>query len=261
MITSIMDRFKLDGNKAIVTGGASGLGEGMAIALAEAGADVAISDVNLQSAQRVADKIRKLGRNSFAIKTNVTRSEDVREMVRKVLKQFGRIDILVTSAGIGEGPVPPEKLSETEWRKIIDVNLAGIFLCNQEAGKVMIRQKRGKIVNISSISGTIVNKGQAGLVAYCPSKAGVISLTKVLAVRWAKYNINVNCISPGYMLTPQSEKMLSDPKRYKFVTDLVPMKRIGNPEDLAGAVVFLTSEASSFITGHDLRVDGGHTAW
>lgn len=257
----VLSSFKLDKRKAIVTGGASGLGEGMAVALAEAGADVVIADINLKGAQRVADKIKKICRNSLAVEVDVTGVQSVKQMTEKALAEFGRIDILVTSAGIGEGPILPENLDEEEWEKIIDVNLKGIFLCNREVGKVMIKQRKGKIINIASMSGTIVNKGQAGLAAYCPSKAGVISLTRVLAVRWAGHNINVNSISPGYMRTPQSQAMLDDPERYKFVIDLVPMKRIGIPQDLAGAVVFLSSDASDFITGHDLIVDGGGTIW
>ncbi len=258
---SVLSSFNLDEKKVIVTGGASGLGKAMGIALAEVGADVAIVDTNIEGAQIVVDEIKKLGRTSFSVETDITNPEQVKQIVETTMNRWGRIDILVNSAGIGEASIPPEELSEENWNSVINVNLTGTFWCCREIGKVMIKQKRGKIINVSSICGSIVAKGQAGLSAYSASKGGVILLTKVLAARWAKHNINVNCISPGYMRTPMSKAVLSDPDTCQMIVELVPMGRIGNPRDLAGAVVFLSSDASNFITGHDLVVDGGATVW
>jgi len=258
----VLSLFSLKGKKAIVTGSAAGLGRAMATALGEAGADVAVVDINPDGAREVSAEIEKLGVRSLAIKANVARAEEVGEMVKETKRAFGSIDILVNNAGIGpQVRVPTERLEEENWDKVVDTDLKGVFLCARETGKEMIKQKSGRIINVASISGMIVNKGQEGLAPFSSAKAGVILLTKVLAVEWAKYNIQVNCISPGYMRTTAIKELEKDPVMYQKLIDLTPMGRIGEPHELGGIIVFLASDASSFMTGHNLVVDGGHTAW
>jgi len=260
---------KLENKVAIVTGGASGLGKAAAIALAKEGADIVVADIDISSAEIVVEEIKKLKRKAFCIRVDITNSKEVEEMVKKAVRTFERIDILVNSAGIARGPnqwgkdgwLPMEEVSEDDWDKVIDVNLKGTFLCDQKVGKEMIKRKKGKIINIASISGIVANKGLLGHGPYCASKAGVIALTKVLAIEWAKYNINVNCISPGYMLTKMGAKSRDIPEIHKIQIDMTPMRRFGKPWELGQAVVFLSSEDSNYITGHNLVMDGGYTAW
>jgi len=249
--------FNLKDKVAIVTGAGSGLGKAMAIALAKAGANIIAADINVSSAE---ETVRELKQKGFPIKVDVTNSEEVNKMTEKVINEFGKVNILVNSAGIARR-IPVEKMDEKEWDEVIKVNLKGTFLCVQCVGRKMIEQKKGKIINIASVSGSVANKDLIGLAAYCASKAGVILLTKVLAVEWAKHNINVNCISPGYMKTPMTAKTRTDQKLYKTLLDTVPFGRFGEANELAGAVVFLASDASSYITGSNLSIDGGYTAW
>ncbi|NIA07996.1 MAG: glucose 1-dehydrogenase [Actinobacteria bacterium] len=254
--------FCVDGKKAIVTGAASGLGRAMALGLAEAGADVAIADINMDGTQDVARQIERLGVRALPIHVDISESGQVEQMVETVLREFGTIDILINNAGIPPvGRLPSHQMKQESWDKVINVDLRGLFLCARLVGQKMVEQRSGKIINIASISGMLVNKGQAGMSAFCSAKAAVIHLTKVLATEWAPYNIKVNCISPGYMMTPALQDVAKDPKRLQQLIDLVPMGRIGEPEELKGAVLFLASEASSYVTGHNLVVDGGHTAW
>jgi len=256
--------FDLKSKIAIVTGAGSGLGKSMAIGLAKAGASVVVADINVSSAEETADEIRKIGRNTLSIGVDVTNSDQVNKMTEKVINEFGKIDILINSAGIvrrGAERVPLEKVSEEEWDEVIKVNLKGTFLCAQRVGREMIKQKKGKIINIASMSGMIVNKGLTGVGVYCVSKAGVIMLTKALAVEWAKYNINVNCISPGYMKTPMTARTRSDPIISRIQLDMTPLNRYGEPDEVVGAAIFLASDASSYMTGSNLVIDGGYTAW
>jgi len=249
--------FDLTDDKAIVTGGGSGLGEQMAFALSEAGADVAIVDINLEKAERVAQQIKKLGREAIGLKVDVAQINEVKEMVKTVKDKFKRIDILVNNAGIAHN-LPAEKISKEDWDKVIAVNLTGVFLCAQTVGKEMIAQKKGSIINISSMSAFIVNRPQPQI-HYNTAKAGVVMITKSLAAEWAKYNIRVNAIAPGYMRTPMTEPALD---KYKSEwLSLTPMGRMGEPYELKGVVVFLASKASSFVTGSVILVDGGYTVW
>lgn len=253
----LLSSYELSNQKAIVTGGGQGLGRAMAIALAEAGADVAIADINAHTAKQAAAEIEKLGRKSLVVKMDVAKSDEIDQVVERAIKEFGRIDILVNNAGINRR-IPAEQMSETDWRKVIDVNLTGVFLCSQAVGRQMIKQKSGRIINIASVSGMLLNRGVTQ-VAYYAAKAGVIMLTKALAMEWAKYNIRVNSISPGWMRTPLVEsEFITDKKRYQEIIEDTPMRRFGEPKELGPAVVYLVSEASSFVTGENLVIDGGY---
>jgi len=255
---SILDMFKLDGRNAIVTGAAQGLGKAMAQALGEAGANVAIVDINLDLAKDVAGEFsERLGRKFIAIKADVTVKEEVDRMVEDVISGLGCIDILVNNAGIVRHS-PAEDMSKKDWDNVIDVNLTGVFLSSQAAGRRMIERRRGRIINMASMSGLIVNYPQPQ-VSYNASKAGVIMLTKSLAVEWARYNINVNAIAPGYMKTAMTAPFFEEEEYRRLWLEPTPMKRPGEPEELCGAVVYLASDASSFMTGQVLVIDGGYT--
>ncbi len=246
--------FDLRGKTAAVTGAARGLGRAMAVGLAEAGADIAIADI-IDTEDAVAE-IKALGRKSFGIRIDVTKQASVSSMVRHVVRRFGRLDILVNNAGILRMS-PAERLGEKDWDDVIRVNLKGQFLCAQAAGRHMIMQKSGKIINIASIAGL---SGFMNTAAYNASKAGVISLTKTLAAEWGKHNINVNAICPGVFETAMTSSFLRDKKFTEMIKAKVPLGRYAQPEELKGAVVFLASGASRYVTGHALVVDGGWTA-
>ncbi|MEM2094878.1 MAG: SDR family oxidoreductase [Candidatus Bathyarchaeia archaeon] len=249
----VLDMFRLDNRVALVTGGGQGIGRGFCLALAEAGADVAVVDVNERTANAVAKEIEALGRKSVAVKTDVTDRDQVDEMMLTVVETFGKLDIGVNNAGIGR-PGRAESMTLEDWNLTIAVNLTGAFLCCQAEAQQMISQGRGgKIINVASISGITANS----VVAYGASKAGVIMMTKRMAAEWGKYGINVNCISPGWTITPMTERVPAETKqRWK---ELTPLGRLETPEDLYGALIFLASDASNYVTGHNLVVDGGHT--
>ena len=252
---SVYDIFDIKGRKAIVTGAGKGIGKVLAIALAEAGCDVALFGLHKENLTEVANTINKLNRKSSVIQGDGSKKDDVQKAFARVAKEFGRLDICVNNAGISM-QVPVEKMSEEDWDRIIDINMKGVFFCSQEAVHIMIPQKKGCIINIGSISARIVNVPQPQAV-YNTSKAGVIMLTQTTAVEWAPYGIRVNAISPGYMKTEMTLASMS----HLFPTweDLTPMKRLGVPEELRGALIYLASDASSYMTGHDLVIDGGYT--
>jgi NAD(P)-dependent dehydrogenase (short-subunit alcohol dehydrogenase family) len=253
---SILDQFKLTGKKAFVTGGARGIGKSVATALAEAGADVALVDLNIETAEKTAAELRQLGVNTIAVKTDVTNPKEVEAMIDAILSAFGTIDIAFNNAGICINE-PAATMTFDAWKKVIDINLTGVFLTAQAAGRVMIQNKKGTIINTASMSGHIVNEPQPQC-AYNASKAGVILLTKSLAAEWAEHNVRVNSISPGYIAT---EMTLSAKQWIPGWLARTPQKRMGNPEELQGAVLYLASDASTFTTGTDLVVDGGFTCW
>jgi len=245
----------LEGKVAIVTGGGQGIGRTIAIALADEGADVVVYDMNMATAKSVANEIKSIGRKALAVKCDVSQSAEVRKAVREVLDKFNKkIDILVNNAGVTI-LYPPEELPEHVWNKTIDTNLKGTFLCCQAVGREMIKQKSGKIVNISSLSGLFGGPSRA---AYCSSKGGVILLTKSLAADWGKYNVNVNVVCPGYTETPRlSELKTKNPETYERRLKRIPLQRPNIPEDIAEVVVFLASHASDNIHGSVLIIDGG----
>lgn len=250
----IIEKFKLKGKKAYVTGGARGIGKCAAIALAQAGADIAIVDWDIQEAEKTAKELEVYGVKTIAVKTDVTKPDDVDRMIDAILKAFGTIDIAFNNAGICINE-KAEEMSFEAWKKVIDVNLTGVFLTSQAVGRVMIKNGKGTIINTASMSGHIVNYPQPQS-AYNASKAGVIMLTKSLAVEWAPHNVRVNSISPGYIATEMTLKAINWIPSW---VESTPVKRMGNPEELQGAIVYLASDVSTFTTGSDIVVDGAFT--
>jgi sorbose reductase len=259
MRLGILDRFRLDGKTALVTGGGQGIGRGYAHALAEAGASVTIVDINPETAKQVAEEIRELGRQSISVVADVTLAADAKRMVDTVVEEWGKLDIAVNNAGRTIW-AKAEDMTEDEWDKVLELNLKGVFLCAQAEARVMIPQRYGKIINTASMSGSVVNRPQSQA-SYNASKAGVVHLTKSLAAEWAPHGIRVNSISPGYILTALVNKIPEVSQHLSFWTDLTPVGRLGQVEDLQGAIVFLASDASDFMTGHDLFIDGGYSVW
>lgn len=253
----IIEKMRLDGKKTFVTGGARGIGKCIAVALAEAGADVAIVDLDIAEASKTAMEIKSLGVSSAAVPADISDAADVHAMMNTVLGQFGRIDAAFCNAGICLN-VPAEEMTLEQWQKVININLTGIFLTNQAAGRVMISQGGGSIINTASMSGHIVNVPQPQC-AYNASKAGVVMLTKSLAVEWAQKNVRVNCISPGYIGT---ELTLNSPTLKPLIEQwnaLSPLKRMGRPEELQSIAVYLAGDTSTFTTGSDFIIDGAFT--
>jgi len=252
------DLFDLSGKVAFITGAGQGLGRQFARALAGAGADIVVAELKEDTGADAAAEIRQAGRKALAVPTDVTDPSSVQRAVEESLKAFGRIDVLVNSAGItiwGEA----EKVSLADWRKVVDVNLHGVFHCCQAVGRVMIRQGGGSIINIASMSGVIVNVPQCQA-SYNATKAAVIHLSKSLAVEWARYGVRVNAVSPGFMDTPMARPFFEDPNIGGVWRQRIPMGRPGRPEELSGLVVYLASDASGYTTGANFLVDGGYTA-
>jgi len=249
--------FDLTGKVAIVTGGAGGLGRPISIGLARCGADVVVDDIAVANPQAVADDIKALGRRALAVTADVTSAEAMKDMVDQVMKEFGRIDILVNVAGIN-ARFSAEEMPAEEFEKVIRFNIAGTFLPCQAVGRVMIEQKRGKIINMGSVRGSVAPA--IGGTAYASSKGGVHQLTRTLAAEWAKYNINVNGIAPALVMTDMTREFLSKPEIYSKMTAEIPLARLGAPEDLLGPIVLLASDDSDFMTGQIIYVDGGLSA-
>jgi len=248
--------FDLSGKVAIITGAGRGMGCHIALALAKYGSDLVICSRTTSELEKTKEEIERFGRKVLIHRMDVTKIPEIHFMVEESLRTFGHIDILVNNAGVN---IPQWGVDVTEetWDQIIDTNLKGLFFCAQAVGKVMIQQKKGKIINISSQSGSV---GIPQRAAYCSSKGGVNLLTKVLAIEWAKYNIHVNAIAPTYIETPMTKPMLEKDEFRNYVLENIPLGRVGKPEDVIGAVIYLASEASSMVTGHVLLIDGGWTA-
>jgi NAD(P)-dependent dehydrogenase (short-subunit alcohol dehydrogenase family) len=256
---SVLERFSLDGDVAVVTGAGRGLGKEMATALAEAGADIAIADIDVESARESAEELAGDGTDTTAVEVNVTSEESVEAMVETVTDELGPIDVLVNNAGVA-GNEPAEEMSLELWNKVIDVNLTGVFLCSKHVGKRMLDRGEGRIVNIASMSGFDVNVPQPQ-VGYNASKAGVRMITQSCAVEWADRGVRVNAIAPGYMRTELVDGVLEEnPAMEEEWIENTPMGRLGQPHELGPLAVYLASDASSYMTGSTVLIDGGYTS-
>ncbi|GHT00515.1 short-chain dehydrogenase [Synergistales bacterium] len=258
MVMGIIEKFRLDGKKAFVTGGARGIGKSIATALLEAGADVAIVDLDIAEANKTVAELKDIGPKVFAAQADMTKPADVEKMVSTVASEFGELNVAFCNAGICLN-VKAEDMTYEQWRKVIDVNLDGVFLSAQAAGRQMIKQgKGGSIINTASMSAHIVNFPQPQC-SYNASKAAVIQLTKSLAVEWVDKNIRVNSISPGYIGT---ELTLNSPSLKPLIeqwTALIPQHRLGRPDELQAIAVYLAGDTSPYTTGSDFIIDGAFT--
>lgn len=248
--------FDLSGKVAIVTGAGRGIGYHIALALAKYGADIVVCSRTTSELEKVSIEIEKLGKQAMIQSLDVTNIKSIPSMVDKTMKTFGHIDILVNNAGVNR-PQWALDVTEENWDLVMNTNLKALFFCAQTVGRVMIKQKKGKIINISSDAGSV---GLLRRAAYCASKGGVNLLTKVLALEWAQYNINVNAIAPAFIKTPLTEPMFEEKGFREYVLGNTPLGRVGEPKDVSGALVFLASEASNYMTGSVMLIDGGWTA-
>jgi NAD(P)-dependent dehydrogenase (short-subunit alcohol dehydrogenase family) len=251
--------FEMDGSVALVTGGGQGLGQAIGEGLAAFGATVCLVDVDLPSAHRVADAISLAGGRAIALECDVSKEDEAEAAVKQAIATFGKIDVLVANAGIGDRS-PAESMTIQQWDRVIAINLRGVWLFDQAVGKHMIERKAaGSIINMASIAGQVgLTTGNAN---YAASKGGVIALTRCLAIEWARYGIRVNAISPTHFRTPLVASAIErNPANLEYFLGNIPLGRLGEPQDIVGAAVFLASAASTMVTGHILNVDGGHTA-
>ena len=250
--------FDLTGKVAIITGSGSGIGRAIALGISQAGANVVVTELpgKTDAAIETADLVRKEGKEAISVELDVREIKSVNLMVEKVIESFGRVDILVNNAGIIIRKKAIEIL-EKDWDCVMDVNLKGLFFTTQSVAREMIKKGSGKIINISSINGVIGSDERA---SYTASKAGVINLTRTLATEWAEYGINVNAIGPTYLLTSLTKSLFEDDDFKEKYFERQPIQRIGRPEDIIGAVIYLASSASDLVTGHTLMVDGGWTS-
>jgi NAD(P)-dependent dehydrogenase (short-subunit alcohol dehydrogenase family) len=250
-------RFELSGQVALVTAAGRGLGRAISLALAHAGADVALGLRDVNTGGDLAREIESMGRRVLPLQMDMTQLDQVRRAVDEAEKHFGQLDILVNNAGLAPGNLA-EQVREQDFDLTLNVNLKGTFFASQAAGRVMIRQKRGRIINMSSQAGFVALPAES---VYCMTKAAISHLTKCLAVEWGKYNITVNAVAPTFIFTPGTEEALADPAfRADTLERIAALHRIGEPMEVAGAVVFLASPAASLITGHTILIDGGWTA-
>ncbi|MBI5968949.1 MAG: 3-oxoacyl-[acyl-carrier-protein] reductase [Deltaproteobacteria bacterium] len=242
---------KLAGKVALITGGAQGIGRGIALLLAREGAKVVISDINLEKAQETCREIEAQGGEALAVGGSVAEAKEAEAMVQQAVEKFGRLDILVNNAGITRDQVLL-RMKEEDWDLVLSVNLKGAFHCTKAALRPFLKQKGGKIVNIASVTGEMGNAGQAN---YAASKAGLIGFTKSIAREYAKRNIQVNAVAPGFIDTAMTQAIPQ--KEREFLVQQIPMERLGTPQDVAEAVLFLSSPAADYITGQVLKVNGG----
>ncbi len=242
---------RLTGKVALITGGARGIGQSIAMTFAGEGADIVVADVNLEVAQKTAAEIEALGRKALALEMDVTNYEKVEDGINKILDKMGKVDILVNNAGITKDNLLL-RMSQNDWDAVINVNLKGTFNCIKAVTRPMVKQRSGRIISIASIIGLIGNPGQAN---YAASKAGIIALTKTVAKELASRNISANAIAPGFIQTEMTAKLPEDIK--KKMLEAIPLAKLGTPQDVANACLFLASEESSYITGQVITVDGG----
>jgi len=247
--------FDLSGKTALITGAARGLGRSCALALAHAGADIALGLRDVNTAHDLEEEILNMGRKAVRLQMDVSNLDQINEAIKATVANFGGLDILVNNVGIAPAN-PAEDVTEEDFDNTLKINIKGTFFTAQAAGRVMIKQRSGRIINMSSQAGFIALDDES---IYCMTKAAINHLTKNLASEWAKYNINVNAVAPTFIETPGTEPWLKDPEFRQSVLDRIPLGRIGKPMEVAGAVVFLASEASSLITGDIMLIDGGWT--
>lgn len=258
-IDELKSLFDLTGKVAVVTGGSGGAGKAISVGLALYGADVVVTSRTLSTLEETAAEVEKVGKKALPISCDVVDQESVNQMMSRTVKEFGKVDILVTAAGIALRD-PAEEMPIENWQKVMDANVKGTYLCCQAAAREMIKKgDGGKIVTVGSIRG--LHGHPAGYSAYGTSKGAVHLLTKQLAIEWAKHNIHVNCIAPCIFWTPLTEPILKDEAMYNVFMQRIPIGRPAEPEDLVGGVVYLVSNASAMVTGHVLYIDGGTSAW
>jgi len=245
------DKMRLKDRVALVTGGARGIGQAIAMTFAREGADIVVADVNLEIAQKTALEIEALGRKALALEMDLTNYEKVEEGINKILDKMGKVDILVNNAGITKDNLLL-RMSQADWDAVINVNLKGTFNCIKAVTRPMIKQRSGRIISIASIIGLMGNPGQAN---YAASKAGIIALTKTVAKELASRNINANAVAPGFIQTEMTAKLPEDIK--KKMLEAIPLAKLGTPQDVANTCLFLASDESSYITGQVITIDGG----
>jgi gluconate 5-dehydrogenase len=249
------DLFDLSGKVAIVTGASRGLGQYFATALAKAGADLVITSRKFSALNEFKREIESLGRKALPVQLDVLSQSDIENMVRVAVKEYGKIDILVNNAGMNIRK-PSAEVTQQDWDTVLDTNLKGSFFCAQAVAKEMIKRKYGRIINIGSCTCVF---GMEGIAAYSASRGAVLSMTRTLAAEWGKYGITVNVLAPGWFKTAQNAMLYQNKDWVNYITDRIPLNRVGQPNDLDGAVVFLASDASEYITGQMLLIDGGFT--
>jgi len=242
---------RLKGKVALITGGARGIGQAIALTFAKEGADIVVADVNLEIASKTASEIESLGVKALALEMDVTNYALVEAGINKILDKMGKVDILVNNAGITKDNLVL-RMSEAEWDAVINVNLKGTFNCIKAVSRPMVKQRSGRIINIASIIGLMGNPGQAN---YAASKAGIIALTKTIAKELASRNINANAVAPGFIQTEMTAKLSEDVKQKMLAA--IPLAKLGTPQDVANVCLFLASEESSYITGQTITIDGG----
>jgi NAD(P)-dependent dehydrogenase (short-subunit alcohol dehydrogenase family) len=252
------ESFDLRGEVAIITGASQGLGKEMAKALARNGATVVLASRNLEKLKGVAQEVLQAGGKAEAISCDILKFADVQNLVGRVIGSFSKIDILINNAGMNVPPRPLVEFPEEDWQRVIDTNLKGTFYCCKAVCPEMIRRKKGRIINVSSIAGSV---GFPGMGPYGAAKAGIIQLTKVLALELAEYNITANVIAPGFFDTPLRDNIRTNKKILDWTLERTPLHRCGLPRELTGLAVLLASEASSYITGQTICIDGGWTVW
>lgn len=257
----VLERFRLDGRRALVTGGTRGLGFEMAKALAEAGADLVLVGREADSLARATAELAATGRRVGVIQADVGIPAEAERMCAEALNSHGPIDILINNVGGRRISIPTEKLPLEDWQRIMDLNMTSAFLCCKHLGGAMVERRRGSIINVASISGLIVNRGIFGR-TYETSKAAMLSFTRTLAVDWAQYNVRVNAIAPGGFLTDPNRRWFAEkPELRATFEGMVPMGRLGEPHEIGPLALYLASDASTYVTGAALVIDGGYTLW
>ncbi|HYC44713.1 MAG TPA: glucose 1-dehydrogenase [Burkholderiales bacterium] len=258
-MANVKELLNLEGRVSVVTGGGTGIGFRMALGLAEAGSNIVIASRKLNVCEEACQEIEKLGVKALPVACDVTKADQVQAMTEAVISRFGRVDALVNNAGRA-WVAAPEDMPLDRWQQVFDLNITGAFLCSQALGREMIKAKRGRIINIASVAGLVGRNPQAyNSIAYGASKGALVNFTRDLAVKWAHHGINVNCICPGFFVTPLNQKLYD--KNKENIDREIPLGHTGGPDDLKGIAVLLASDAAAFMTGAIIPVDGGAVAW